>query len=393
MKMRTNMSRCIRGISLLATAVLVMAQTPVWAQPDRAREYVKLADAATRALRAATYQAKLETTGALKGKAPEWAGEVKFKKVDADIPLRAKVRLAGKLHNPGAAPVKHVTASDGSMIRELSVTDNVLFQGGVESTGLDVLMSYLRLLVLVLPEPYGDELSGTLTSQGKSSISGAECHVIHVTYQNAASAVLHIGVDDHLLRKVEVSSNIDGEAGSISLTIASIDKVTAIADSEFVLKAPEGCTVKNYPERKLDRPVSPDHVVDVYKEAITCPLRFDTFVVENAKLLRTEEFNRDLRAAHDRVVKRWKYHEERSVTTPGFPGPTHNEHYYEAEKFVKVKWFLEAIWAVVFEDKKFAETKSGIAACTGARAWGEEEYARLVLATMNQQPLDLLKRQ
>lgn len=384
------------GRGIVVVALLLAAQTSAVGEPDYARELVQQADAATRALRSASYTATLEAIGGVKGRLAEWAGEVKFKRVSAGNPLGAKVRLAGRLQNPGAQPRDQVMTFDGAVIREFFPAESVLLQGDLTTMGAKVLASYRLLLWMALRQPFWDELEGSLELAGQKRVGEVACRAVRVVYKDGSNALMHIGIEDKLPRRFSKTVEIDGHSGTYVFTITKIDRRTAIGDQEFVLTAPAGSSTENYPplsDQSDQTPTTPDYVSDVYKSAMLYPLRFDSFVAENAGNLKTPQFTKDLESAHKRVTEQWKYHEDRSSTTPGPFGPTHNEHYYEADGLVKVKWLLEAIYAVVFKRAKFCDTMSGGAACLGVRYVGEEAFANLARKTMNGHPWNLLRRQ
>lgn len=218
--------------SLLAVAVAVAQEDP--------KEICKKADAATLAVKAASYKVEVFNQDG-ESRREIFKGTVLLQndkeKTETGTP---PTRIQGMARSPeGEIPIDITT--DG---KEVLVVDKAkklakrvpvdrmqeLDRGTQTVTALSVMREFSH------PRPFSDEVNGEkLTLEGKKTINGVECNVILVKYSGIdADARWYFGVKDSLPRRVErLTQRYSVELGDLNVD----PKIEAGA---FAIKAPEG---------------------------------------------------------------------------------------------------------------------------------------------------------
>jgi thiol-disulfide isomerase/thioredoxin len=233
-------------------------------EPD-ARELLKEADAATRAVKAVEYEAEFYGTGSVKDRVFRVKGTLKAKPgkrslLDAMTGRtggRQMLRFDGTVQLPGVdEPVAVKVASDGKRVQCINEKTKTFVEG--ESAQVKVFINALNSIYMreyLFPTPFSDEIEAKVARyEGTKRVGKVKCDVISVQYQNNSESRWYFGQEDHLPRRVDriVQANLwggrlsrDDAAGTAKETayiikIISLNTQPTLDEDEFTLKRPKG---------------------------------------------------------------------------------------------------------------------------------------------------------
>ncbi|MFQ5590439.1 MAG: hypothetical protein ACE5HE_04670 [Phycisphaerae bacterium] len=214
---------------------------------NRAREILKKADAATKAVKLVSYKATLRATGALAAYIPDVDGTVIIEGDCPDqAPLRFRYEAAFTLPN-SIEKRRVVCGSDGNT--------HYLIDNGAKTVYADIdpavvgsdgkVARILAMIEYCYPTPFSDEINAEhVELKGTAVIGGEDCYEIHVVYRQAEQeANWFISKKDHLPRRVDrIATNRKGEKSTRRLTLADVAVNPRFKENPFKLVVPDGFT-------------------------------------------------------------------------------------------------------------------------------------------------------
>jgi peroxiredoxin len=246
-----------------------------------AREILRQADAATKAVKAVSYEGEFYGVGILKARMSHIKGTLKVKPGKRSLlgaltgsgSRTQLIRFEGTVIEPGSSEELSLkAATDGKQVYLIDDKEKAFIQGDASDAG--ELLSAANALYMreyLFPTPFSDELAGKeVRYEGTQEVGGVECDVVYVVYKDKSESRWFFGRKDHLPRRVDRIVNrivaykkgVPGPAGADSepaagenayvITIRSLDTSPTFAADEFRLKRPKDYEVKKYEASKSD---------------------------------------------------------------------------------------------------------------------------------------------
>lgn len=233
-------------ILLPMIAVTIHAPFPAAAEED-VRRILRKVDAATRGVKAVSYEAEFFGEGGLAGQLPHIRGELKARQRRRSLLYQLLgrgrnqnyshfFRITGGLTQPnGDTAELFDVASDTKQVVRIS-TGQKLFTIGHISTAEKLIDPGKPLFMIEYfhPTPFRDELyAKSARHEGVKKVAGIECDVIYVDYRlpGASDARWYFGRDDSYPRRVDRIFNRPNLKGTQVLTISKLN-VAPIFDSD-----------------------------------------------------------------------------------------------------------------------------------------------------------------
>jgi len=259
--LRSYRSRAFLGV--IAT-VLVMLPAVLVAdegdQPDL-KELLQKADAATRRVRAVSYDVELFGTGTAASRVTRIKGRVDarqerrglvgafhFGETSSQHQARDAFRFRGEF-DTGGFTRRFDVATDGQKRVRIDFSRKIYAEGGDGAEELVKPFRPLFMLEYFHPTPFSDEINGkSRTYFGVEKVGDTDCHVIDVVYgRKGVDARWYFGVDDYLPRRVERKVMIGGQVtGATVLQLTDLDITPAFDDETFVPPVPAGFERREY---------------------------------------------------------------------------------------------------------------------------------------------------
>ena len=261
-------------------ALVAMAEPPekvvsaAGGEPD-VMEILRKADAATKAVKAVSYEGEFYGVGILKQRMSQIRGKLKVKPgkrsllgaVTGSGSRGQLLRFEGSVIEPGSTeetPLR--VATDGKQVYLIDDKEKVFIHGdAAEAMDLLAAASALYMREYLFPTPFSDELEGKEARyEGTKEVGGVECDVVFIVYQNNSESRWYLGRKDHLPRRVDrivtLKKGALGSAGAGSaedagenayiISIKSLDTSPTFAPDEFRLKRPKGYEIRKYDGKK-----------------------------------------------------------------------------------------------------------------------------------------------
>ncbi|MBX3395502.1 MAG: redoxin domain-containing protein [Phycisphaerae bacterium] len=255
-------------ILLLQSLVIVCAPcAAALAQDERALEILKLADTATRTVKACTYDAEFTCEGGFADRLPRISGRFMareervgfLKKVFGDEVVRTPAMRATVTLTPvgGKEPEKRLdVATDGRVITFMDLGEKHWMTQDARSG--DVLLDTARQLYMLEffhPTPFADEIGGLGQAyEGQQDVGGVKCDVVYVKYrQMGLEARWYFGANDHLPRRVDRVFPLGMITGVRTLSISNLNTRPEIRSCDFRPACPE-----NFTKRQLSQSLNRD---------------------------------------------------------------------------------------------------------------------------------------
>lgn len=259
-------------MSTLARLVLVPASlvvaAPAAAQPEP-EQVLRAASDAMRNVAALTCTASAEGVGAMAAHLPDVTATLTLARAQASDRLGWRFVIDARWAAPGADPVAYRAAYDGAAFRSVSDADRKLVEAdprharALLGAGPDAVLDWaLRWPALVGDLFGGEEPRARARYEGKVTVAGVPCHVVHADYADMPDPRLYgawwyIAESDSLPRRVDFHfyDNDSGD-GFLRVTLAKLDVVPAPEPAAFALSLPDGYELVKYqpPARADDRP-------------------------------------------------------------------------------------------------------------------------------------------
>ncbi len=229
-------------------------------EKPNAKEILKKADEATKAVTEVTYEAEFHGDGEIAERIPKVEGKVMA--MEAKKGLIGSMfggggdymRFEGKAEAPGAdEAIEFESACDGKKIYSINRAQKTFTVGKYPEASRLISMGMqqppLLMLEFIHPTPFSDEIKAkSAKHEGVKKIGDVECDVIFVKYQNDSETRWAFGREDHLPRRCErIVMNPDGEKlGSTILTVTNLNAKPGLSPDSFRLEAPKGFETKEY---------------------------------------------------------------------------------------------------------------------------------------------------
>ncbi len=240
----------------LSTCILLALSHFAVAEPDTAKDARALltkANAASAALSAVSYNAKIYAEGQFAGQFPAMSGTVVARKLGVGTlkQIRIEANTVARTTGPEGPketiePVKYV--NNGTDLMLLEDGKKVFTTGKADMASLQpVNMLYQDKFLTDIA--FRDEAQrGTVTLDGAETLQGIECDVVTVKYDTTGmrTARIFLGKKDNLLRRMETAIAIRMQGrqevtkGMVIFNIEGLDTKPKIDDSHFVLNCPPG---------------------------------------------------------------------------------------------------------------------------------------------------------
>lgn len=165
------------------------------------------ADAATRAVKTASYSAESYGIGATRDRYPRLSARVLIRKLPGEVIPQIRAEITGRIGPLASAHGGSLLVCDGRAVLQAFHDERVCITGVLPEAARLMESFEERLLMreLVVPAPFEDELNAdTLDYEGVQTLHGVECHVVFVVYRGGdARARWYFGVRDKLPRRVD----------------------------------------------------------------------------------------------------------------------------------------------------------------------------------------------
>jgi len=228
-------------------------------EPD-VRAILRKADAATKAVKAVSYEAEYYGVGDLAQRYGHVRGSLQARQGDRGFwgqlfggaSRRSLMRIKGVRTTPNSGKAHPFdVATDGKQVVSIEA-DGKLFIHGKLPGAAALLQPAQQLLMLeyLHPRPFRDEINArTARHEGTKKIGGVDCDVIYVVYQNRSESRWYFGREDSLPRRVDRISSRRDVKGAVVLTLSKLDVKPDFDDDTFRPNCPEG-----YEKRAYDEP-------------------------------------------------------------------------------------------------------------------------------------------
>lgn len=232
-----------------------------------AKEILRRADKATKAVSAVSYEAEYYAEGQIADRVPRINGQVKAQQPKKSLLSRItgggatqeSLRIEATGRMPGIEKERvFKLATNGRHIAAID-DKNETYAYGQRPEADDLLEPAARLFMLEFlhATPFSDEINGkSVECEGVQKVGGVECHVIYVVYANDSESRWFFGCEDYLPRRVDRIINNPGVKGATVLTISKLDTKPEFGPEEFQLERPKGLKKVKY-ERKAPPPPPP----------------------------------------------------------------------------------------------------------------------------------------
>ncbi len=229
---------------LLALGLLACPVVDAAGDAADARDILREAQAAARAIKAVRYQAHGEADGLLSQQTPRMEGSVILVTIPgAEIP---KLRVDAQVVPPRQSqPVLFQLASDGKQVMLAEHGQKVFVQRDLPAGSL-LLNNAAAILIreLASERPFAREVQAkTITHLGTETVGDVECDVIHVVYaDDSGEARWYFAKADHLPRRVQRIVPTPIGRASITTSLTSLQTNPPIPEDAFQLDKPAGFT-------------------------------------------------------------------------------------------------------------------------------------------------------
>jgi len=251
---------CYRAILVAGMGLFALAGMPAGvlagddAKPDLV-ELLQKADAATRQVRALSYDVALFGIGSAAERVTRIDGHVDARQerrglmgafhlgeAPANDEPRDAFRFKGE-YETGGFSRRFDVATDGHKRVRLDFSRNIYAEGGDGAEELVKPFRPLFMLEYFHPTPFSDEINGKSRAYlGIEKVGETDCHVIDVVYgRKGVDTRWYFGVVDYLPRRVERKVIMGGKVtGATVLQLTNLDIAPAFDDETFVPPVPEG---------------------------------------------------------------------------------------------------------------------------------------------------------
>jgi len=218
-------------------------------------ELLQKADAATRQVRAVSYDVELFGTGTAADRVTRIKGHVDARQERRGLmgafhlgeaptqdQARDAFRFRGEFETRGFSR-RFDVATDGQKRVRMDFSRNIYAEGGDGAEELVKPFRPLFMLEYFHPTPFSDEINGkSRTYLGIEKVGDVDCHVIDVVYgRQGVDTRWYFGVEDYLPRRVERMVMMGGQAtGATVLQLTNLDTAPAFDDETFVPPVPPG---------------------------------------------------------------------------------------------------------------------------------------------------------
>lgn len=231
---------------VLPAAVALAAQEPDGGAPSAARDVLKKADAATRAVHAVTYDVRFEPDEAGAAMLPVVKGTYTLAEGEGSAEERSRAEIEVK--RPGSDAVERFTViSDGKVVGVIDHQTKTVRQGA-DPAALGPAIDYAEaglMIEFVHPTPFSDELAGKAELKGTVDVAGEECDEVHVVYDTAGApeATWCFSKKDHLpRRRIDHRLMPNGKTAAWRKTISRLVVDPPLDGTAFAIDLPAGYT-------------------------------------------------------------------------------------------------------------------------------------------------------
>jgi peroxiredoxin len=235
---------------------------PVQNQGDRssppdAKEILKKADEATKAVKAVSYDFDFRGQGDLADSFSRISGTVKAKHCRRNLLGRLlgisagtpNIRVEARLQTPSSEKERAYTlATNGKRVYMIDEESCFFTYGDMpQAAPLLVRVRQLFMREFLHPTPFSDELNGRSAEyQGLQRPGNVECHVIYVVYANGSESRWFFGTQDYLPRRVDrIDKRWTGNAATV-LTLTNLDTAPDLKNEDFLLSCPSGFNKRGF---------------------------------------------------------------------------------------------------------------------------------------------------
>jgi outer membrane lipoprotein-sorting protein len=247
---------------LVVLALVTSGAAQETKKPD-AKRILLDADAATRAVRAVSYDAEFHAEGSLSKSYPMVSAKVVARKpLPSIMPgLRignrsGPVRISGMFKSSNSVETPFEVITNGKEMFIIDPTRKTVHRGQVGFNRLHLWGVGRPLMIeFLVSNPFGDELKGrSAIHEGVEEAGGVSCDVIYVVYANKLESRWFFGREDHLPRRVE-RVNPDG---NLVLTISNLNTKPSLDPATFRPDYPDEYTER----RRIPVEVAPTVLED-----------------------------------------------------------------------------------------------------------------------------------
>ena len=235
----------------------VCASPALGGNPDL-KELLSKVNRTAEAVEIVSYEAVAWGEGVLKGHVPRFRATVRMKQGSAGHPPHFRVDGTRQEPKSNDTSTVHVVADDKQAMSLNERTKECTIGSLPEAVVL--IAESLRTVCLSRftdPAPFKHELGAdSLEYEGKKSISGTECHVIHVIYaEDEGEARWYFGIEDFLPHRVDRIFRAGTREGIHVLELSDIDTTPEFDEGTFATAVPKGyAEVKYEPPAKRPPP-------------------------------------------------------------------------------------------------------------------------------------------
>ncbi len=227
---------------------LVVAASALAQDMKDPREILRKADAATKNVQAAQYEAQYEGLGGVKDAAMQVSGKAMLQKIDADN-NQYRILIRAQARKPGSERTVAVEiGTDGQTWFAIWPSEKKVSKGeGGWAFGGATVAGALMMPEYVRAAPFVDEINADKAElQGVEAIAGERCYKIQVEYAEGSSpSIWYFSTSDFLPRRLDrLGKNASGETVGTSLTLRDLAINPEISETTFALNVPEGFDVE-----------------------------------------------------------------------------------------------------------------------------------------------------
>lgn len=198
------------------------------------------------------YQAEFTGSGAMAAEVPRSTGTVGILRLAMDDPIGAKISVEGETTPLDTkTAIKFRTTYDGSVVRMLLADRKTMIVETTKTAGQTVILfTMLGGVSTILLQDYLQPVSLSLSAvastvlyEGTNVINGELCDVVWVQLGDDAREGRFrwfIGQKDHLPRRRDRLTTIDGKDGAVVLSMSDLRVNEPIPDDGFTIVPPSG---------------------------------------------------------------------------------------------------------------------------------------------------------
>lgn len=256
----TGFGVMIRRAAIPAFGLLVWLPSVAGAGEPDPLEILRKADAATKSVKAVSYEAEYYGVGDLAQRYGRIRGSFQGRRGDRGFwgQLFGGASRGNLMHIKGVRISSNSdtaypfdVATDGKQIVSIEEKGKLFVHGRLPAAGsLLQPAGQLFMLEYLHPTPFNDEITGKVARhEGIKDIGGVECDVIFIVYRNNSESRWYFGREDSLPRRVDRISKRRGAEGAVVLSISKLDVKPDFDVYTFRPECPEG-----YEKRAYDEP-------------------------------------------------------------------------------------------------------------------------------------------